>query len=161
MHYASWLCIYIELLVDRFKKKKKNLFGYAKKNCNLSHAKLNFLPWTASFITFVQRVYFCFIPKLLKILRLLQFFFTYFIILSGDHLLVNGVAGDLHPAPKKNIIPKTKNFLWVYTKRADWGLTTNKLKNKNQWKFSHWKCVVIFWISVKPYPEWKWKDICT
>ena len=99
--------------------------------------------------------------KLIKILRLLQKFFYLILILSGDHLLVNGVAGDLQPAPKKNIIPKTKNFLWVYTKRADWGLTTNKLKNKNQWKISHWKCVVIFWISVKPYPERKWKGMPT
>ena len=29
-------------------------------------------------------------------------------ILLGDHPLVNGDAGDLHPAPKKNIIPKMK-----------------------------------------------------
>ena len=98
--------------------------------------------------------------KVIKILWLLHFF-TYFMILSGDHLLVNGAARDLHPAPKKNIIPKTKNFLWVYTKRADWGLTKNKLKNKNQWKNSLWKCVVNFWISVQPYPEWKWKDMYT
>ena len=78
-------------------------------------------------------------------------------ILLGDHPLVNGDAGDLHPAPKKNIIPKMKICWWVYTKRADRGLTTNKLKQppKTTKNFPLQPgSIVIFWRALpKPLPS--------
>ena len=69
-------------------------------------------------------------------------------ILLGDHPLVNGDAGDLHPAPKKNIIPKMKICWWVYTKRADWGLTTNKLNNHQKpRKISHCNLAALWYFE--------------